>query len=269
LNPIVPVLDMTGNPTGWGTVLEGLTPDLSNLVFGSYFNGVGAGSQLTAMTIDSTNHLVFTGTTFAYQGFPTTTGVVQPNAPSNIPPGASGYQHQYVASIDLTTAQGFTLTASGTSSQTVQPGGTAMYTFSVGPSVGLTIPSMTLSVSGQPPGSSATFAPTSIPAGIGSRTVGLTVNVPNQMATRDSNGGAGGHAGLIALGFLLLPFTCRLSGRRPGRLTMVALLAGAAVLTGCGGSTGSGSTVAGTYTITVTATAGAVSHVTTVTLVVT
>ena len=101
VNPIASFYDQTGNATGIGTVVAGLSPDLSSMVFGSYFNGEGAGSQLRAMTVSSANRVVFAGTTYSNSNFITTADAYQPNAPAS-PSPSTGYLHQYVASIDLT-----------------------------------------------------------------------------------------------------------------------------------------------------------------------
>jgi hypothetical protein len=101
-NPVVSYLDMTGNTWAGGTVLAGLSPDLSKLVFSSYFNGDGAGDRLVDMTISSNDHLLLTGGTFSDTNFLTTANTFQPNAPARINSGI-GYQHEFVASIDLTT----------------------------------------------------------------------------------------------------------------------------------------------------------------------
>jgi hypothetical protein len=83
---------------------------------------------------------------------------------------------------------------------------------------------------------------------------------------------------MIALGILVLPFVAGIKRSRNGlrRLTLIVMIVagigGLSTLTGCGGG-GSGSSGAGgsqpqTYNITVTATSGALSHSTTVMLVV-
>jgi Bacterial Ig-like domain (group 3)/Protein of unknown function (DUF1573)/Beta-propeller repeat len=101
VNPVVSYFDETGNNTDVVTVLAGLTPDLSQEVFGSYFNGNGAGAQLSAMTLDSNGHLLFAGGTFSDTNFITTANAYQPNAPAS-PSSSVAYEHQYVASVDLT-----------------------------------------------------------------------------------------------------------------------------------------------------------------------
>jgi hypothetical protein len=173
------------------------------------------------------------------------------------------------------TVQDFTLTAGGSgSSQTVQPGGTATYTLPMSPSGGTTFPAaVTLSATGLPTGFTATFSPPSLAAGSSATSVVLTIQVP-LTARLENRRQPGCGLPLVALGMLILPF---LGGVRHSRkwlrrlALIVILLAGAGgvtMLTGCGGgSSGSGSQP-NTYNITVTATSGALSHSTNVTLTV-
>jgi RHS repeat-associated protein len=173
------------------------------------------------------------------------------------------------------TVQDFTLTAGGSgSSQTVHPGGTATYTLPMSPSGGTTFPAaVTLSATGLPTGFTATFSPPSLAAGSSATSVVLTIQVP-LTARLENRRQPGCGLPLVALGMLILPF---LGGVRHSRkwlrrlALIVILLAGAGgvtMLTGCGGgSSGSGSQP-NTYNITVTATSGALSHSTNVTLTV-
>ena len=101
-NPVVSFFDITGNTWAGGTVLAGLSPDLTKLVFGSYFSGDGAGDRVADMTISSNDRMVLTGGTFSDTNFPTTGQAFQPKAPARVSQGV-GYSHQFVASIDLTT----------------------------------------------------------------------------------------------------------------------------------------------------------------------
>jgi hypothetical protein len=177
------------------------------------------------------------------------------------------------------TVQDFTLaTGTGSSSQTVQPGGTATYTLPMSPSGGATFPAaVTFSATGLPAGFSATFSPQSLAAGSSATNVTLTIQVP-QSATLERIPHPGRSLPLMAIGFLLLPFatTTRRSHARLRRLAaIVVLLAGAggvATLIGCGGGGGGGgggnSNPSQTYSITVTATSGALSHSTVVSLTV-
>jgi hypothetical protein len=170
----------------------------------------------------------------------------------------------------------FTLTISGTgSSQTVQPGGTANYTLPMSPSGGTTFPApVTFSATGLPTGFTATFNPVSLAAGSPATNVALTIQVPLS-ARLERSGQPGRNVPLIALGLLVLPFLggVRRSQKWLRRLALIVILlagtGGVTILTGCGGGGSSGeSSQPQTYTITVTATSGALSHSTTVTLIV-
>ncbi len=173
--------------------------------------------------------------------------------------------------------QDFTLTTNS-SSQTVQPGGTATYTFPVSLSGGTALPAaVAFSVSGVPTGFTATFNPASLAAGSPATNVTLTIAVPqNAMLQRSMRPGE--RLPLVALGILLLPWAGRIRRSRVWlrRLTVLAILlvgaAGLATLTACGGGSGgsgsSGGSTPQTYNIAVTATSGTLSHSTTVTLTV-
>ncbi len=170
--------------------------------------------------------------------------------------------------------------ASGSSSATASAGGQAIYQLSFGAVGGTTgAQPITLSVTGLPTGATATFSPASIPANSPPTNVTLTVTLPSQSASRQTQIPFGRAAFPVALGLLLLPFAGKLrrAERRWSKLACFLLLtlAGASMavgITGCGGGGGSnsGSTtpVTQTYTLTVSATAGADVHTTTLTLIV-
>ena len=170
--------------------------------------------------------------------------------------------------------QDFTLTIGGSgSSQTVQPGGTATYSLPMTPSGGTTFPAaVTFSVSGLPTGFTATFSPPSLAAGTSATNVALMIQVP-VTARLENRSQPGRSLPLVALGMLVLPFLggVRHSRKWLRRLALVAILlagaGGAAMLTACGGGGGGGSQPQ-TYNITVTATSGALSHSTNITLTV-
>jgi hypothetical protein len=172
--------------------------------------------------------------------------------------------------------QSFSLNAGGSTSQTVQSGGTAVYTLGVSPAVGTTLPAINFVVSGLPAGATATFSPQTIPAGNGATNVTLSIQTSVQSAMLERNRKLGGGL-VVALGILLLPFGggIRRSGKSMLRLSyLVLFLAGAislAGLTGCAVLNGQGafpSASAQTYTVTVTSTAASLSQTTTVTLIV-
>jgi hypothetical protein len=173
------------------------------------------------------------------------------------------------------TVEDFTLTIGGSgSSQTVQPGGTATYTLPMSPSGGTTFPAaVTFAATGLPTGFTATFSPASLAAGSSATNVALMIQVP-LTAKLEQRGEPGRSVPLIALGLLVLPFLGGIGRsrkwlRRLALLTIVfAGMGGMSMLTGCGGGGGGGGSQPQTYTITVTATSGALSHSTTVTLIV-
>jgi hypothetical protein len=172
--------------------------------------------------------------------------------------------------------QDFSLSSSGggsnTPTQTVLPGGTASYPLVFGPLSGTTFPNaVTMSVSGLPPGATATITPSILPAGSSLTNVTLTIQLPQTTAKLLNQPIA-----FVVWGLLLLPFAGRLrrAGQRMPRALPGLLLAAAALVVGAGvsgcGSTGSGffAHPQQTYSVVVTAASGSISHSTTVTLIV-
>jgi Bacterial Ig-like domain (group 3) len=134
---------------------------------------------------------------------------------------------------------------------------------------------ITLSVSGLPPGATATISPNTLPAGSSLTNVTLTVQIPQVTAGLDQKQPPGRQISLALWGFLLLPFAGKL--RRAGRrltksasllILLAAGVAAAAGLSSCGSSNGFFGHPQQAYTLTITATSGSVSHSTTVTLTV-
>jgi sugar lactone lactonase YvrE len=175
----------------------------------------------------------------------------------------------------------------------ISPGGKVRYTFTlspISPATAFASP-ITLSATGGPTGAIYTFSPASIAQGAGATTITLTVAIPQSTTSSiqmRNNGGARTQAfrdhisrvfsskwsaEMPLLAFLILaPFTGRLRrGRnrfRGASATTLLLLAGigaVAVLGGCGSgpSGGSGQTT-GNFTITITATSGALTQSATV-----
>jgi len=189
--------------------------------------------------------------------------------------------------------QDFTIAVQGTSTATVMPGNPATYTFLLTPSgselptakavsplvnEGATFPAkVTFTTSGLPAGWVPVFTPSSIPAGSGATAV--TMVVPTTSTTVVSLPEAGSSLASrfapLTLALLLLPFAARLrkSGKRMARFFTVLLILGSGVtaitgLSGCGARIGYFGQTPKTYTVTVTATMGSLSHDTQVTLTV-
>jgi sugar lactone lactonase YvrE len=176
------------------------------------------------------------------------------------------------------TVQDFALSLMTTSSPsaTVLPGGTATYLLALGPVTGATFPSaVTLSVSGLPPGATATLSPQSLPAGSGLTNVTLTVQVPNVSASVPRSELMAFTLSPIPFGMLLLPFAARIRRRGRSSHRAASMLTCLFVLLVLGGLAGCGSIKSGyfgqsqqTYAVTVTGTSGVLVHSTTVTLTV-
>jgi len=169
--------------------------------------------------------------------------------------------------------QDFTLTVTGSSTQTIQYGGIATYALAIAPIDGPTIPSaITLTASGAPSGSTIAFSPATLPAGSPASNVTLTIQVPSVIAT--SNAPLHGTRTLAALALfgLVLPFRRRLNrhGKFADRVGCILLLlagfSASAALTGCGASIIVPRVQ--TFAVTVTATSGALSHATATTVIV-
>jgi sugar lactone lactonase YvrE len=265
-NPLVftaTVSSSTTTPTGTVSFLDGTTP----LGQGTLSNGVAA---LSTSALTAGSHTI----TAVYSG------------DANFSAAISGALSETVLDFSLNNAGGSGgASGSGTSaSQTVTPGGTANYPLTILPTNGTVFPApITLSLTGLPPGATATIAPStwtqltsttwSFPANIALPATALAVQTPSAVARLEP--GAELHRTLppVLLGLLLLPLAGvrRRLGKTLGRtiFTLLLLLAGASAmagLSGCGANSGFFGQPSQTYTMTVTATSGSLSHATTVTL---
>jgi sugar lactone lactonase YvrE len=250
-------------PTGTVSFLDGTTP----LGQGVLSNGV---ATLSTSSLDAGNHTI----TAVYSG----------NA--NFSAATSGALTESVLDFSLSNVGGSGgASGSGTSaSQTVTPGGTASYPLTILPTNGTVFPApITLSLTGVPSGATATIAPSawtqitsttwSFPANSALPATTLAIQTPSTVARLEP--GTKLHRTLppVALGFLLLPLAGlrRLLGKTLGRtiFTLLLLAAGASAmagLSGCEPTSGLFAQPSQTYTMTVTATSGTLSHATTVTL---
>ena len=176
--------------------------------------------------------------------------------------------------------------SSGGASQNILPGGTANYAIAIVPTLGTSFLTPTvLSISGQPAGAVAsvgtepwtqlTSTSWQLPANTTLQNLALSFSVPALSASA-----AREHTTLrtvlpILWGILLLPFAARLrrTGKRLARMLSLLFVASAGVaalatLSGCGANNGFFGQPQQSYTITVTATTGTLTHATQVTLTV-
>jgi Galactose oxidase, central domain len=176
------------------------------------------------------------------------------------------------------------------SSVTVTAGQSAVFNLTVAPSNGTFTNPITLAAAAPPQDATASFAPSaSITPDAGSPTVTLTITTTSRTAANPTYFPRGDRRVLpficvACMAIIMVGLMPRKSDRRiqrlPPQFLWVLLLVGIAGLVACSGSAGGTSppaqinpapgtgTPAGTYTITITATSGAITHSTQVTLIV-
>ena len=184
-------------------------------------------------------------------------------------------------------------TTAGGSSQTATPGGSAMYSLDIAPSSGTSFPvAVTLTVNGLPASATASVTPAAwaflsndpwtwtLPANTPLISNSqLTIQLPQSLAQAQPKGAAGGNVASrlapFTLALLILPFAGRMrrAGKRLGRAAFVLLLliagmAAMAGLSGCGSPSIFFTQQLETYSVTVTVSAGPLSHSMPITLVV-
>jgi Bacterial Ig-like domain (group 3) len=185
-----------------------------------------------------------------------------------------GSSAQAAASTNITVAPlDFTMALTGPASLTLAPGQSISYGIQVTPEYGAYAGTVNFTVSGLPPGASATVSPALIPADGGTQTVTVTITAaPATAQVHRETAPSGRKLEPIALGFLLLfgAGALRKRGRALRGLLCVLLLAGASaaavMLSGCGTNSGLFAQAPQNYTVTVTATAGNIQHTSTITL---
>jgi Abnormal spindle-like microcephaly-assoc'd, ASPM-SPD-2-Hydin/Beta-propeller repeat len=176
--------------------------------------------------------------------------------------------------------------ATGASTATVSGGQAANFNFSIG-TVGTFSGVVAMSCANLPAYATCIFTPPSVTVGSNPALVSLSINTQQTVTTslRRKPATPGWPAYLPALAVIALPAISRRARRRLSRsallLCLLGTFSGALLLNGCGGSPESGSsskpgppaqtlrnTPAGTYTITVVASTGSLSHSDQITLVV-
>jgi subtilase family serine protease len=236
-----------------------------------YTYAVSSGALPTGLTLNTAG--VLSGTPAAAGSF----AFIVTAADSGTGAGPRTGSQSYTVVIDQPAVTDFTIELAGgaSSSATVLPGGSVGESFTVSPAkgAGAFTNAISLTASGLPAGATAIFSPASVPAGSGSTTVMLAIQAPQTLAAAQRTGGAIiGRVAPLCLALILFPLAARLrrDGKRIGRLLSALLLAMAAltVLSGCGVFSGALVHTSRTYTVTVAATSGALSHSTTFTLTV-
>ena len=252
-----------GVPTGTVSFLDGTTP----LGLGTLSGGV---ATLTTSSLAVGTYSIIA----AYSGG------------TNFAAASSAALTQCVMDISLGTT-------AGGSSQTVTPGSSATYSLDIAPSSGTTFPvAVTLTVSGLPATTTASLTPAAwvfssnnpwtwtLPANTPlTSNSQLTIQLSQSLALAQPKGAAGGNAASrlapFTLALLILPFACRMrrGGKRLGRAAFVLMLliagmAAMAGLSGCGSPSLSFTQQLETYPVTVTVSAGPLSHSMPITLVV-
>lgn len=190
----------------------------------------------------------------------------------NFAPAVSAALGQTVVPFILALAPGSPTSGTGV------PGGFVTYQLTVIPPANSAV---TFTVTGLPAGFTATFNPSTVPAGAGPTAVTLTIHIPSQVASAARVPGRPGSSNRLplALGLVLLPlFGVARRARRMRRLRVVVVLAAAgivaaAALNGCSHPFSSfpsnnNPPPPGSYTLTVTGSAGSVTQSTDVTLTV-
>jgi len=182
------------------------------------------------------------------------------------------------ASIQITVTN-FAISASP-SSASVSPGRSATYTVSVNPQYGAFTNAVSLACSKLPSRSTCSFSPSSVIPGASGTTSNLTISTTAPSASfKDPFGQPpvyGLWIGLMSLSLIALAGIRRFARTRARGLYVSAGLLGLflALLAACGGGGGGGGgptnpgTPAGTYTVTIAATAGSLQNSRTVTLTV-
>jgi hypothetical protein len=177
-----------------------------------------------------------------------------------------------VWTITLTVMQDFTLGSLTPTTQTITPGGSASYNFSVLPVGASFTNAVNLSCSGAPAISLCSFTPNPVTPGNSSAAVVMKITTTPSSASLSPQRRRGRAAFFYALWLVLpalaLPGTRGRRGKhakpvRPASLLALFLLV--VLLPSCGGGTGNGGgqqqgTQPGAYTVTVTGTSGTLNH---------
>jgi hypothetical protein len=259
--PASPSLGLTSNAnpvfmsnavTFTATITSFATPPTGTVVFYDGSTQIGSAtvvSGVATLTVSSLSNVVH-AITAVYSG------------DSSYGPATSGALSETVVD--------FTIVPSGSGSASAPAAGLASFPLVITPVGGSTLPgAMTLTVTGLSLDSTASFSPATVTAGSGTTTVTMQVQLPGKAALETPARPFKGGPLPLALSLILLPFARRFrrAARRWKSLAVLALV-GAALALGLNGCGGGGKLNANSYTLTVTAVSGSLSHATTLKLTV-
>ena len=260
-NPVPVLASLQPSSTNAGSAAFTLTVNGTGFVSGASVNFNGSARITTYV-----NSTQVTAAILATDV--TTAGTASITLTNPAPGGGTSNALTFTINASTGPTPAFTLSSSG--AQTIAPTGSAQYTITATAVNGPYTNPITFSVSGLPPGATATFNPASVTPNATSAQSTLTITLGQAVAK--SNHPSRGWS----LAFLGVPLLGLLIFRRPQRKRFIAmgtLLLGLVVslgtFTGCGQNGFDYSTVSPqTYNITVTGTGGSTSATTTVQLTV-
>jgi hypothetical protein len=159
----------------------------------------------------------------------------------------------------------FTITPTGSTSQTVIPGDPVKFTYALTPTSGAYPGPVTFTVRGLPSGATYTLSPNTVAANAGPQQVTLTIQTPATTAGISMRNQG------WSLALMLLPFAgarrLRSTSKRLARTLYIMLAVCICIgITGCGSGNGFLAQGARDYAVTITASSGTISHSSTVNL---
>ena len=279
-------VDTTNYTTGTATVTLTVVPATPVLTLGASPNPAFLSNPVTFTASISYTAIAPTGTVAFFDGTTqigsgVVTAGVATSATSALTVGTHSITAVYSGDSNYTAAtigtllekiQDFTLTllgGSGAGTANVPLGGQATYPLVITPVGGATLPAaVNMSVTGLPSGMTAVFTPSTVAANSAATNVTLVVISPGKSATQSTHRPFGGGSLPVALGLFLLPLAgmLRKTAYRWRSLAVLAL-AGAALAAGLAGCQSSTYTPQ-SFSLTVTAASGPLSHSTPLNLIV-
>jgi hypothetical protein len=251
-NPIF----LSNGVTFTATITSYVTPPTGTVIFYDGGTQIGSGTVASGVATFTTSSLstAIHSIAAAYSG------------DSSYGPATSGALSE--------TVEDFTLAPAGSGTASIHAAGLASFPLAITPVGGSTLPgTISFSITGLSLDSTAAFSPATLTAGSAGGTVTLQVQMPGKAALETPARPFKGSSLPLAFCLILLPYAGRLrkAARQWRRLAAIALVGVAlaaglsTALSGCGSN---GKLNPESYTLTVTAASGALSHATTLKLTV-